>query len=131
MQRSAITFATGGEPIGMVVGDFNLDGRPDLAVSNSEDNTVSVLLAKSVTVTLSSTSLAFGSQTVGSTSAAQTVTLTNSGSADLCRSAASALRALTPINTAKPITVPRTLASGSELHDQRHVLSDTHHHGDR
>ena len=76
------TFPTGEEPIGMVVGDFNLDGRPDLVVSNSEDNTVSILLQSPAT-TLSSTALAFGSQTIGSTSAPQSIVLTNSGSANL------------------------------------------------
>ena len=107
---SAVTFETGGSPIGMAVGDFNLDGRPDLVVSNSEDNTVSVL-RQSPAVTLSSTSLAFGSQTVGSTSAAQTVTLTNSGSATLSISSIS----LTGANTnqyGETNNCPSTLASG-------------------
>jgi hypothetical protein len=34
----------GGAPVGVAVGDFNGDGIPDLAVTNSLDNTVSVLL---------------------------------------------------------------------------------------
>jgi hypothetical protein len=38
------TFAVGTQAIGVVVADFNGDGRPDLAVTNSVDNTVSVLL---------------------------------------------------------------------------------------
>ncbi len=38
------TFATGREPRSVEVGDFNGDGKPDLAVTNSFDNTVSVLL---------------------------------------------------------------------------------------
>ncbi len=108
---SAVTFGTGEGPIGMVVGDFNLDGRPDLAVSNSDDNTVSVLL-QSPAVTLSTTSLAFGSQTVGSTSAAQTITLTNAGSATLSISSIS----LTGANTnqyGETNNCPPTLASGA------------------
>ncbi len=76
------TFATGNEPIGIAVGDFNLDGRADLVVSNSEDNTISVLMQVPA-ATLSTSSLAFGSENTGSSSAPQTVVLTNSGSASL------------------------------------------------
>jgi hypothetical protein len=38
------TFAVGTNAFGVVVADFNGDGRPDLAVVNHTDNTVSVLL---------------------------------------------------------------------------------------
>jgi hypothetical protein len=38
------TFAAGTNPIGVAVGDFNGDGRPDLAVVNLKSNNVSVLL---------------------------------------------------------------------------------------
>jgi hypothetical protein len=38
------TFAVGSGPTGVAVGDFNGDGRPDLAVTNEFNNTVSVLL---------------------------------------------------------------------------------------
>jgi hypothetical protein len=38
------TFATGSEPVSVVVGDFNGDGKPDLAVANANSSTVSVLL---------------------------------------------------------------------------------------
>jgi len=38
------TFATGGQPSGSAVADFNNDGRPDLVVANFNDNTISVLL---------------------------------------------------------------------------------------
>ena len=37
-------FATGKSPVGVVVGDFNDDGKLDLAVANSATNTVTVLL---------------------------------------------------------------------------------------
>jgi hypothetical protein len=36
-------FATGNQPSAVVAGDFNGDGKPDLAVAN-RDNTVSILL---------------------------------------------------------------------------------------
>jgi hypothetical protein len=39
-------FTTGLEPRGIAVGDFNGDGKPDLVVTNSTDNTISVLLGK-------------------------------------------------------------------------------------
>jgi len=39
-----VTFAVGTTPFAVAVGDFNGDGRPDLAVANYHDNTVSVLL---------------------------------------------------------------------------------------
>ncbi len=37
-------FATGTSPYDVVVGDFNRDGKPDLATANFVDNTISVLL---------------------------------------------------------------------------------------
>ncbi|HYA18576.1 MAG TPA: FG-GAP-like repeat-containing protein [Bryobacteraceae bacterium] len=37
-------FSVGNEPIGITAGDFNDDGIPDLAVSNFQDSTVTVLL---------------------------------------------------------------------------------------
>ncbi len=77
-----LTFPTGEDPIGIAVGDFNLDGRPDLVASNQEDNTISMLL-QIPAVTVSTSSLSFGSQNVGSSSVPQNVVLTNAGSAPL------------------------------------------------
>ena len=39
-------FATGASPVALVAGDFNGDGRLDLATANSGDNTVSVLIGR-------------------------------------------------------------------------------------
>jgi hypothetical protein len=40
----AVSFFTGTEPISVAVGDFNGDGKPDLAVADASSNAVSVLL---------------------------------------------------------------------------------------
>jgi hypothetical protein len=66
----------------LAVGDFKGDGRLDLAVVNSGDNTVSLLLQSPAAV-LSSSSITYAAQEVGTLSPAQRVTLTNSGSARL------------------------------------------------
>ncbi len=39
-----VTFAVGGAPTSVAVGDFNGDGKPDLVITNTADDTVSVLL---------------------------------------------------------------------------------------
>jgi len=74
--------ATGNAPISAVVGDFNGDGRLDLAVANNNDNTISILL-QAPSVSLSTPSLSFGAQNVNTTSAPQTETVTNTGTANL------------------------------------------------
>ena len=52
-------FSVGARPEGLAVGDLNGDGKPDIAVANSMDGTVSVLLD---TTTTGSTTLAFAAQ---------------------------------------------------------------------
>ena len=39
-----VNYAAGTHPLSVAVGDFNGDGKPDLAVANQRSNTVSVLL---------------------------------------------------------------------------------------
>src|SRR3989442_9713038 len=39
-------FASGRGPTGVAFADFNNDGRPDLAVANKTDNTVSIILGQ-------------------------------------------------------------------------------------
>ncbi|MDF3076837.1 MAG: type sorting protein [Sphingobacteriaceae bacterium] len=50
---AAASFATGFDPLSIAVGDFNQDGKPDLAVANNGSNTVSVLMNKSSAGSLS------------------------------------------------------------------------------
>src|SRR4051794_16924004 len=41
-----VTYGSGGAPWDVATGDFNEDGKTDLAVANSDQNTVGVLLGK-------------------------------------------------------------------------------------
>jgi hypothetical protein len=67
------TFAIGSGAAQMVTADFNGDGRPDLAVANFADNSVTVLLnttpAGAATVSFSAQTLAVGSEPEGITAA--------------------------------------------------------------
>jgi FG-GAP-like repeat/Abnormal spindle-like microcephaly-assoc'd, ASPM-SPD-2-Hydin/FG-GAP repeat len=75
--------ATGAGPVFPAVGDFNNDGSLDLAVPNSGSNTISVFLAAgapaSPTITIAPSSLTFAAQALNTSSAAQTVTVSNTG----------------------------------------------------
>jgi|GEM_PF-170058 len=78
----------GTAPAGVATGDFNKDGTLDLAVANQTSNNVSLLLGTPGTgggpvVTLTPTSLAFGTVTLNVLSPKQTVTLKNTGTAIL------------------------------------------------
>ena len=53
------TFTVGANPISLAVGDFNGDGRPDLAVANHDSDTVSLLLD---TTAAGATTASFASQ---------------------------------------------------------------------
>jgi hypothetical protein len=80
--QAHVDYGTGSTPVQVAIGDFNGDGRLDLAVANGTSNTISILL-QGTTVALSDTSLRFGVQLVGTTSAAQRATLTNTGGSTL------------------------------------------------
>ena len=70
-----------GEYVG--VGDFNGDGKPDLALADNRFDNVFVLLNTGVASFSPTDPLLFPSQFVGTESATQKVTLTNTGTAEL------------------------------------------------
>src|SRR5205085_8595664 len=73
-------------PRAIVTGDFDNNGKVEIAVTNTGSNTMSVLAqgsSSSAAVTLSPTSLTFPTQLISSTSAGMNVTLTNTGNATL------------------------------------------------
>ena len=59
------TFATGNGPAGIAAADFNNDGKPDLAVTNQADSTVSILLGNGDGTFLTQTAYDTGSGPVG------------------------------------------------------------------
>jgi len=74
--------STDAGPAGIMVGDFDNDGRLDVAVPAQTAGVISIVMQSGV-VSLSSTSLTFGNQAVGTSSAPQTVTLSNTGTGGL------------------------------------------------
>lgn len=72
-------------PVALTSGDFNGDGAPDLAVlaGTVEANTTISVLLDGPYIALFPTSLTFSSASVGTTSAPQTVTITNPGAGKL------------------------------------------------
>jgi hypothetical protein len=74
-------FAVDYSPTAFSTGDFNSDGRLDLAVANNGSNTVSVLIQSFAS--LQPAGLTFGDQSLNTTSPPQPVTLTNFGSSIL------------------------------------------------
>lgn len=86
--QTGTIYATEMNPGSPVAGDFNNDGRLDLAVPDFGSSAISVLLQTPV-ATLSSNALSFSPQPFGNTSGAQTVGLSNTGSASLNVSAIS------------------------------------------
>ena len=70
--QTAVNYSAGVEPEAIAVGDFDGDGRLDIAVADLADSSSTVFVLLSGTVS-------FGDQIVGANSAAQPVTLTNYG----------------------------------------------------
>lgn len=77
-----LDYATPAAAEGLAIGDFNNDGRLDIVAGIYSGSAVSVFL-QAPAVSFSAPSLSFGDQNVGSTSPAQSATMSNSGSAPL------------------------------------------------
>lgn len=75
--KAQSVYPTGAGPSGVAVGDFNNNGKLDIAVAAATANTVSVL--KDDVITLSPSTVVFGTQTSGFKSAAKSITLKNNG----------------------------------------------------
>jgi len=69
-------------PYGIAAGDFNADGRIDLAIPDFVDDGVNIFL-QSPGLTLNQASLVFGLQSPGTASSPQTITAQNTGSLPL------------------------------------------------
>jgi hypothetical protein len=83
---AGVTLATGALPAGIVAADFNGDGSLDLATGNGTTagdlGSATVLLNEPV-IGLAPNSLTFAAQKVGTTSAAQVITVSNPGATPL------------------------------------------------
>ncbi len=74
--QSPLEFTTGNNATGVAAGDFNSDGRLDLAVANHDDNTVSVMLhLPQPPTTLAVTNVASGQVTLGWSASTTTPTI--------------------------------------------------------
>jgi hypothetical protein len=94
----------------VATGDFNNDGMLDVAAVNIDGNSVNVLLQVPavLAVTLSPTSLTFGTQLYGTSSNSQQVTLTNTGNTTVNIS-----KTATSKNFSQTNNCPSSLAPGA------------------
>jgi hypothetical protein len=83
--KSGVLYPAGTDVGGQFVasGDFNGDGKPDLVVVDEIHGLITTLLNTGAVSFSPTTPLNFQKQSVGTTSAAQTVALSNSGTAEL------------------------------------------------
>jgi hypothetical protein len=118
------TFAVGNYPVSIAAADFNSDGRPDLAVVNYGDNTVSVLVN---TTALGATTPAFAAQqtfAVGASSDSMAAADFNGdGWADLAlssgnNSAEVQVNTTTPFSRTDPVVVGQFGSQGVWRYDR-------------
>jgi hypothetical protein len=83
-------YPSGGENTYIAIGDFNNDKKPDLVVTDSLNNDALVLLNTGAVSFSPTTPLVYPPQLLKTESGAQTVTLTNSGTAPLTISSVTA-----------------------------------------
>lgn len=81
--RSAVLYPAGEFPWAVAIADFNGDGKEDITVTDRDGDQQTVLLNTGVVSFSPTTRLYFKKQRVGTTSTPQTVTLTNTGMAEL------------------------------------------------
>jgi hypothetical protein len=81
--QDAVLYPTGEFPNALAIADFNGDHLPDVTIADQTGDREYVLLNTGAVSFLPTTPLAFKKQAVGTTSAAQTVTLTNTGKTEL------------------------------------------------
>jgi hypothetical protein len=84
---SGTFYSAGSDANFVAIGDFNGDGKKDMAVTDNRYDDVIVLLNTGVASFSPTTPLVFKKQSVGTKSAAQKVTLTNTGKTPLTISA--------------------------------------------
>ncbi|MFZ0319217.1 MAG: FG-GAP-like repeat-containing protein [Candidatus Sulfotelmatobacter sp.] len=84
---SGTFYSAGSDANFVAIGDFNGDGKKDMAVTDNRYDDVIVLLNTGVASFSPTTPLVFKKQSVGTKSAAQKVTLTNTGKTPLSISA--------------------------------------------
>jgi FG-GAP-like repeat/Abnormal spindle-like microcephaly-assoc'd, ASPM-SPD-2-Hydin len=81
--QPGVFYPAGGEDWFVGVGDFNGDRKPDLILTNGNSDDVILLLNTGVVSFSPTTPLNFAKQAVGTTSASQSVKLTNTGTTEL------------------------------------------------
>lgn len=105
----ATYYADGEEDWSLAVGDLNGDHHPDLVVVDYLSNTVITMLNTGVASFSPNTPLSFPVQLVGTTSAPQNITLTNTGNSTL---SISSMRVTSPFQLGSGTTCATSVAPG-------------------
>lgn len=81
--QEGVNYTTTGTPVFIAAADFNGDNKQDLAIADYYGNNVTTMLNTGVVSFTPTSPLSFQKQAVGTTSAAQTVTLNNTSTTNL------------------------------------------------